>query len=453
MPHPGVRPLGPPAQVLETGLKGLKRVYKEVDWSISYLAFLFYFVIVVTYRFPGASFAIAAAVAGLIFEKGPRRLPYWMTWLAAFLIWGAVGVTQSRFPQLAWNDGVIEFAKLWLIMLVAVNVLTNRARIRFFLIFFLFLYATHPIRGALFNTIIYNNTIEDRVIWNGAWANPNDMAALTFLALGISAGLLKDRSDLIRKAALVATGVMACVILMTQSRGAFIAMGVFAMLTILANRKQLKGLVAIAVVGLGAAIAAPAGTFDRFSNLTDAVAGGSVDADDSNSMKQRLEIWRIARRIITDHPVFGVGLSVYNYEHNIYARGSAQTDIAGGARDTHSTFIRMTAEAGWLGSFLFFTPFVLAISRARRVRKKYGPLFPDQSDNVNYCEAGLIGYLVCGIFGSYQATIFLWLALGLLAILTEGLRRAGVQTARPTMGRGPVRPMRTRVPQPVPTSR
>jgi len=452
------RPIGPmpgaPSQLLEKGWTGVKRIYQEVDWSVSYIAFLMYFVIVITYRFPGASWAIGTAVVGLVVEKGQRRLPYWLGWLLLFLIWGTVSYTQSQFPRIAWEDGVVEYAKLWLIMLVAVNVLTSAPRIRFFLIFFLFLYATHPVRGALFNWIVYSATVEGRVAWNGIWSNPNDMAALTFLALGIGAGLLKDRSDLVRKAALLSVGVMSCVILMTRSRGGFLAFAVFAILAVVANRKQAKALLVVAVLGAAAILAAPQDTFTRFFDLTNAVAGEGVEtADDSGSAEQRLEIWQIARRIIVDRPVFGVGLAAYNYEHARYARNSAQTRIGGGRRDTHSTYLRVTAETGFLGATVFFVPFLLVIARARRVRKKYAATLVDLSENVRYVEAGLIAYLFCAIFGSYSATIFLWLAVGLLAILTEELRRSGLRTARPTLRRGPPPPRRARLPQPVGTSR
>ncbi len=153
-----------------TGWKGVKRLFTDVDWSISYVAFLLYFVIVITYRFSGASFVIAIALGGLIFERGRRSYPYWLAWFSLFLLWGAVSFTQSAYPDIAWNNGVVEFGKLLLICLVAANVLTNGPRIRFFLIFFLFLYATHPIRGALFNTFLYGYTEESRTVWNWVWS-------------------------------------------------------------------------------------------------------------------------------------------------------------------------------------------------------------------------------------------------------------------------------------------
>lgn len=449
-PHRPATAAGGRARPEATGWKGMKRLFTDVDWSISYVAFLLYFVIVITYRFSGASFVIAIALGGLIFERGRRSYPYWLAWFSLFLLWGAVSFTQSAYPDHAWNQGVIEFGKLLLICLVAANVLTNAPRLRFFLIFFLFLYATHPIRGALFNTFLYGYTEESRTVWNWSWSNPNDMAALTFLPLGIAAGLLKDRSDWVRKGALASVAVIPFVILLTRSRGGFIALGVFALLTVLVNRRQqLRALAAVVVVGLGAALFAPEGTFERFTNFTTAVrTGDTEEAQDFNSMQQRLEIWRIARRIIADHQIFGVGLDVYNEYHRLYARASAETEIGGGMRDTHSTYLRVIAETGYPGFVLFIAPFLIAIVRSRSVRRRFDRTFPDRAERVKYLEAALIATLICGIFGSYAHTIFLWLALALLCIQTEDLRRAGRSGRRLARARSPL-PHRSRLGAPV----
>ncbi|MDX1578452.1 MAG: hypothetical protein R3266_08205, partial [Gemmatimonadota bacterium] len=152
----GRRPSGTGA--LDQGREGVKRIFREVDWSLSYVAFLVYFVVVITYQFGGAAAAILTAAGGLIIEPGQRRFPYWVAWFGLFLLWGAVSYTQSPFPSTAWSEGFIEYGKLWLICLVAANVLTNGPRLRFFLIFFLVLYMSHPLRGELFNTFIYGST-------------------------------------------------------------------------------------------------------------------------------------------------------------------------------------------------------------------------------------------------------------------------------------------------------
>ncbi len=411
----------------------LKRIYRDVDWSLSYIAFLVYLVIVITYRFPGASIAIGVALGGLILEKRRPRLPFWLVGFAAFVLWGAASYTQSDFRTIAWEEGFLEFGKLWLICLVAANVLTSQARIRFFLVFLLLLYATHPIRGALFNTFVYGYTYQNtsRVVWNGAWGNPNDMAALTFLPLGIAAGLLKDANLWVRRGAIASVAVMPFVVLLTQSRGAFLGIGVLAMLTVLAHRKQARAMVGVFLLGSAAVLFAPAGTFARFGDLTSAVRERDLTAaNDMGSAAQRWEIWGVAQRIITDHPVFGVGMSAYNWAHGAYTYYSAETMTAGGRRDVHSTFLRVLAETGYPGLVLFLIPFVMALSRSRRYRLAYGARFPTQATRLKYLEASLYAFFVVAIFGSYAHQIFVWLHLATLGIVAEGLRQTASRESR-----------------------
>jgi O-antigen ligase len=441
LPAPG--DVGPARADVEqdTGWRSLSRLWKDVDWSISYAAFLLYLVIVITYRFSGASVVIGGGAACLLLEKKGFRIPGWLIWFAAFLLWGVVVYTKSPYRAVAWDQGVVEYAKLWLICLVAANTLTTWPRVRFFLIFFLFLYVSHPVRGVLFNMFIYGSAEQGRSAWNGMWSNPNDAAALTFFPLGVAAGLLRDRHELVRKGALASVAVMPFMILLTQSRGAFLALGIFASMTILANLKQVRALVLIAVVAVGAVLLAPEGTFERFGNFTSAVRGGDLaQSEDQGSAEQRLAIWRIARSVINDSPIFGVGLAAYPNAHGRKSLLSASRGTAGGMRDTHSTYLRVIAEAGYPGFVLFIVPFIVAIVAADVTRRKYAKRYPDRSTNLKYIEAGLVAYFVAGIFGSYAHTIFIWLHLGTLTLLTEELRRtaaADARAARNVQARGP----------------
>lgn len=415
----------------QTGWASLKEIWREVDWSISYAAFLLYLVIIITYRFTGVSFAIGGGAACLILERKGFRMPGWVLWFAAFLLWGLVVYSRTPYRAVAWNEGIVVYSKMWLICLVAANVLNTRPRVRFFLIFFLFIYMTHPIRGALFNTFIYGYTEGNRSVWNGIWRNPNDMAALTFLPLGVAAGLLRDRHEWVRKGALASVAIIPFVILLTQSRGAFIALGVFASMTVLSNLKHVRTLLLIGLVAIGAVMLSPEGTFDRFGDFTSAVRGGDVtQSEDQGSAEQRLDIWRVARSVIADSPIFGVGLGAYPNAHGRKALLSASRGSAGGMRDTHSTFLRVIAETGYPGFILFIVPFIISIVAAESNRRRWAQRYPDRTMNIKYVEAALIGYFVCGIFGSYAHTIFLWLHLGILSILTEELRKTAVSETR-----------------------
>src|SRR5439155_15868390 len=105
--------------------------------------------------------------------------------------------------------------------------------------------------------------------------------------------------------------------------------------------------------------------------------GDVAAADEEGSAEQRYEIWKVARSIIREHPIAGVGLGAYPAAHQLNARRSQFNPTARGARDTHSTYLNVTAETGFVGLAIFLSSYVmlmLSIEKLRRRAKKLRPL-------------------------------------------------------------------------------
>ncbi|MFQ5678525.1 MAG: hypothetical protein ACE5HP_03615, partial [Gemmatimonadota bacterium] len=199
-------PAGAGKTIGEAG-RSLMAIVRDVSWSPSYVAFLVYIFVIVTYRYPVGQVAMAVALVGLLLEPGRFRMPPFLVWLAAFIFWAGVGYGQTTYPAIV-RENLDAFVRLWLLALVAVNVLKTGPRIRFFLIFFLVLFVTHPVRGALFNNFLYGHNVAGRLVWRGVFMNPNDLAALTLLPLGIAAGLARDPNGWIRRGAQLSVALL-----------------------------------------------------------------------------------------------------------------------------------------------------------------------------------------------------------------------------------------------------
>ena len=194
----------------------------EVPWSLAYVGFLAYFVAITTYIADVGAAAMVIALIGLFF--GTRRpnwpAPVWTFF--AFWICAAVTTALSGYP--GDFEPVIELGKLVLIFLVAVNVLWNRHALRLFLLIYLACFTLFPVRGTLASYYIHDNADFGRPSWARLFGNANDMAALTLLALAVAAGFVHAESPrTVRIAALFLCLVFGVVILLTQSRAAFIA--------------------------------------------------------------------------------------------------------------------------------------------------------------------------------------------------------------------------------------
>ncbi|HKW49511.1 MAG TPA: O-antigen ligase family protein [Gemmatimonadaceae bacterium] len=405
-----------------------------VRWTIPYVAFLGYILAITTYRLPIGSVAIVAGLAGLLFQSGPRRFPWLLIWFAAFVLWCAIGYVYSPYPQRTW-DGLVALAKLWAIVLVGVNAFRSRAQIRFFMVFFLACFALYPLRGAFANYFLYRYTVFGRAIWNQAFENPNDLAAFALLQLAMVAALLSvERRVWLKRCAQAGLVLLPLLILMTQSRGAFIGLALFSVGCVIGQWRRIRRLldskrrlrmisVTLCVIA-AVSYFAPDAVWKRLEGmkyLTNTQQLNEVDSE--GSARQRWEIWRVATKIIGEHPALGVGVSAYPLAHVVYARGEEFNPTAAGERDTHSTLLNLLAETGVPGT-LFFLCMVISVvidaERARRECKRRGsqramPLF--------FLEIGLLAFFGAGTFGSFGYLAFLYIHLTLLCMTADATRR------------------------------
>jgi O-antigen ligase len=411
--------------------------FRRIEWTpvyVGYLAFIFVFT---TYRLPIGDVAMAVALLGLLVQKRKIIVPAPMVWLGLWFGWAALswffassgnllelsgrarfeftsGVLQAD-PFTDSRTALIDLGKMWLIVLVAVNALRSASQVRFFVVYFLALFATHPARGTILNYFL-GGTHLGRASWINWFGDPNDMAGLTILQLGLAAGLLaSERKGLIRIGSIAAVIVLPVVVLFTQSRGGFIGLATFGVF-VLWGRVSAKKLVPVAVALMVAMAFAPAGFWQRIGTISQATNVEALSTvEDQGSAEGRWTIWRVSTRIIRDHPITGVGVGAYPWIHWKYA--DEDPKIIWGARgpkDTHSTYLNVMAETGVLGFLLFVGILVSTLSSAERVRRRVRRVLPRYARQLYFLEAALVAYLVAGIFGSYGRLPFLYVHLAIL---------------------------------------
>jgi putative inorganic carbon (hco3(-)) transporter len=425
-----------------------------IEWTPAYAAFLVYIFTIITYRTPPntGTVAMATALLTLPLEKRPLRLPAPVYWALAFLGWALIGWTTTNYPDAVW-DRLIEFSKIVGVMLVAVNVLTTRPRLRFFLLAFLGYFALYPVRGALVTYFTVGGGVGGRAAWNYAYENPNDLAGMCLLVFSLSAGMLvTDRRLWIRACALAGALVLPLVILLTQSRGAFIALLAVGGVMVKGYWRQGKMLLwgGLAVVFL--AFVAPDSVWERLGTLRDVTnEENAAQASDEGSARQRLEIWKVAATIFAENPVTGVGLGAYPKEHYIVAQRAVFNPTALGARDTHSTYLNLLAETGLPGLLFFLAVVGAAVLDAERTRRRAGAVRSAESRQLFYLELGLFGYLVAGIWGTYGQLVLTYLHIALIFATAQVLKEELAPMAAPRLRRGMFGPRATARPTPVAT--
>jgi O-antigen ligase len=393
--------------------------WRGVNWSITYVGFLGYLFAITTYRLPIGNVSMIVGLLGLLMQPERVRVPGILKGLAVFLLWCTIGYAVTDYPQMV-NERLQLAGKLWFVALVAANALRTRAQIRFAIVFWLGCFAMYPVRGSIFNYYLYKETVAGRASWNYIFANPNDVAAYCVLQLSLALGLLSvERKGPVRLATIAGLAVVPFLVLLTKSRGGFLGMAVFVLIALLAQRKRGKAIVIAGLVaGLVVALA-PSNVLDRVRGLKEVNSGNLQQVDEEGSAFQRYEIWKVARTIIREHPVIGVGLGAYPAAHRLTSVRPQFNRTARGARDTHSTYLNVTAETGLVGAAIFFGSYLLALLRINAVRKRAKKLLPGTSQMLFAYLAGTIGFFVSAAFGSMAHVSFLVLMVIFMWVIAE----------------------------------
>jgi O-antigen ligase len=381
----------------------------QVTWTPTYVLFLVYLFTIVTGRLPVGTFAMALALASLVVQRAPLRAPLFVWLFAAWTAWAGLGYAFTRFPDEV-GDALVNNGKVLLVAFLAVNALRTGTQIRFFIAFVLVSYILFPVRSTIVN-YVHGYTLFGRAVGPFIYGNPNDLAAHSILLLGPALALWASagRGGPQRWIGLGGAGLLTVLILLTQSRGAFLALGTMAMPSTLALVRRRPRAVLAVLAFLGTALYfAPKSFWARMQGLSKATSVATIgEMDPEGSARQRFTVLRTAKRIIEDHPVVGVGLGAYELAQYHY-------NPSLGYLDTHNTYLNVLAETGLPGLALFLAIVISVLRVVLEARSRAGRTLPVEAEMLRWLQYALVGYMIAGVFGSFAKLAFLYVYLALL---------------------------------------
>jgi O-antigen ligase len=373
--------------------------------------------IIVTYRFQVASIVMVVALGTLFLQRSALRAPTFLWLFAAWIVWAGIGYSATRYPDAVW-EALTERSKVLLVALVAVNALRTGTQIRYFMLFVLVSFLLFPARSALVNYVT-GNTMFGRAIGPFIYGNPNDLAALAILVLGPALAIWASsaRGSPVRWFGLACAAPLIVIVVLTQSRGGFLALCVMALPSaIVLVRRRPRTVVAVAVLVGVAVYFTPAKYWARVEGLRNATSVAAIgEMDPEGSARQRFAVLQTAIRIVEDHPVLGIGMGAYGLANAHYSPSL-------GGLDTHNTYLNVVAETGLPGLVLFLALVTTVLRDARAARRRAGRVFPAEAEMVRWLQYGLVGYLIAGVFGSYSKLTFPYIFLALLWSASQVLR-------------------------------
>ena len=217
----------------------------------------------------------------------------------------------------------------------------------------------------------------------------------------------------------------------TYSRGAFLAAGVLAVLSVLRSKQKVKGVLGIVIVGGAILSALPAEFWERMSTIkveqTAPTEEMSVEETGANaSSASRLHFWAVAIRMANTNPIFGVGFNAFNkaYDRYDFLRGAW-----GHNRSVHSSWFGILAELGYVGIVMYVTILILALLACQRVARqsKKGQVPAELYFYAVAVQMGLVVAIIGGSFVPWQYCEMLWhfvgLSMGLRAVADGALAK------------------------------
>jgi O-antigen ligase len=425
----------PPAGTRRAGVGGNA---PGLTWTPQYVAFLAYAFAMVTARFPIGTPAALVGLALLPLQSSRIRFPPVVRWLGVFVLWGVVGYLATDYREIV-GSRLSLFLRLLAVALLASNALRTRRQVEFFLVFVLVWYVLYPVRGTFYSYFVLHDTAFGRARNVGLYGNSNDLAALTLLQISAAAALFVGASRRwIRLGALATLGLLPFLVILTQSRGAFLGCVAFIALVVGTHRRKLRASLAVVCVLGIMVMVTPSASWQRFGRMGAFVASVGSDQisglDTEGSAEGRLTIYKLAGKIILDHPITGVGLGAYGRANSQYAV-AAEGDYsqsrglelvvgqAQGRLDTHSTYLNVLAEAGIPGFLIFLAMVGSVLMYAERVRRRCVAARSPAAGPLGMLEAGLVGFFVAAAVGTYTSLAMPSVQLAVLWCLAEAANR------------------------------
>ncbi|HEX2044485.1 MAG TPA: O-antigen ligase family protein [Gaiellaceae bacterium] len=239
--------------------------------------------------------------------------------------------------------------------------------------------------------------------------NANDFAFVLATTLPLAFWLLGSRAAL-RPLVLVVVGLVAAGVLLSFSRGAVVGLAAGLAWELLTRRRRFPALAAGAVVAALAVlvvIRADPARFESGLELKQRVAQYNVES--------RLDAWRGAAKLVSEHPLLGVGpgnFRVHFYEATGNPPGTHNLTVV------HNAYLDIAAELGVLAAALFLLYLAMVFLRSDGAARN-GLGTPGLAHAV---QTALVIAAVAALFLSEQYFAPFWLLGGLATVVWAGGR-------------------------------
>ena len=358
-------------------------------------------------------------ISMLNFGKLRFRFHFIIFLVLVFIFTANMSDLYSLSPLLS-DKRTEEFNKSFIMLFITVLVVNNRKDYEF-----LFWGLTGSFFYNILKNIIQTQTKGQWVVVTGTagWlGDSNDWALALAMALPLFYRALAVKWNngwLARLSYSLATAGALLTLTMTSSRGGFLAAAIPGVVFLAMDRKPGKAALVSFALACVVAVYMP-GTFLRkiesLAGMSDKVTtswNNGADEDQEYTGAERVYYWKVAKQIMEEHPLTGIGWG--NFADEFARREGLSEGIV-----AHSTWFQVGAEAGMTGLAAFSAMIAGAIGYSfmswRRFRRT-GDTWGEMHSRV--LLTGLLAYCVGGTFISREYSELLFLYIAMTAVIAE----------------------------------
>ncbi|MEO0481447.1 MAG: putative O-glycosylation ligase, exosortase A system-associated [Planctomycetota bacterium] len=322
-------------------------------------------------------------------------------------------------------DGLMEFTKIILVSLVTTGIIDTKQRLRYLNWVVALGLGFYGFKNGLIGSV-KGGTIHNGP--GGMMKDNNDFALALVMALSMIWYMgLEEKNKLIKYASRIVVFFTCVTIILTHSRGGFLAMGCVFGVIALRSGKLLRAGILASVAALTFVTLAPDSVLDRLGTINDAVEG-----KEDRSVGGRFRAWAIGIRMIEHNPILGVGHKNFrdHYQRHAYALYPGEEHFNHVA---HNSYVQMWSETGTPAFIAFLVMLGSAYFAARQLRS-WAKLRPDLEWCRNYAamvEGVTVAFMTGGFFlnRAHFDLIWHWMAV---TTATLYIARKQVQAATAT---------------------
>ena len=256
------------------------------------------------------------------------------------------------------------------------------------------------------------------------WGSPVPMYDVNDLALHLNMAIpfvlffaMRSRGRRARAALWGLMGLMTVCALMTQSRGAFLTIGVLATIILLsASTLKLWMRCIPPILVVCTYVFAPPATKARLSTLFSPTEDYNMDDE-----RGRIEIWKRGLGYMREHPVMGVGMSNFPLAEATLSPQARSARSDWRAMVSHNSFIEIGSETGYPGLVLFTAMLLLPLIGLIRIRsrlRRHVDRIADGQELVLAAEVltlSLVAYCIGGFFLSMAYVPIMYSLIAMIA--------------------------------------